>query len=108
MSGNQMHPSIAQKRRQISDICRRFHVRRLEVFGSAARGYDFDATTSDIDLLVEFEPEPPMGLFDAYFELRDALSRLLGRDVDLVSANAVRNPYVRASIDRTRELLHGA
>ena len=48
-----------------------------------------------------------MGLFDAYFELRDVLSRLLGRDVDLVSANAVRNPYVRPSIDRTRELLHG-
>ena len=49
-----------------------------------------------------------MGLFDAYFELRDALSSLLGREVDLISANAVRNPYVRASIDRSRELVHAA
>ena len=48
-----------------------------------------------------------MGLFDAYFDFRDALSHLLDREVDLVSVNAVRNPYVRASIDRSRELLHG-
>jgi len=104
---NNMHPSIAQKREQISELCRRFHVRRLEVFGSAARGYDFDVATSDVDFLVEFEPDPPMGLFDAYFDLRDALSHLLDREVDLVSVNAVRNPYVRASIERSRELLHG-
>jgi len=105
---NPVHPSIAEKREQISDLCRRLHVRRLEVFGSAARGDDFDPAVSDADFLVEFEPHPPMGLFDAYFDLRDALSSLLGRDVDLISANAVRNPYVRASIDRSRELVHGA
>jgi hypothetical protein len=103
-----MHPSIAEQRERIAGLCRRFHVRRLEVFGSAARGDDFDPDTSDADFLVEFEPDPPMGLFDAYFEFRDALSALLGRDVDLISAGAVRNPYVRASIDRSRELLHGA
>jgi len=102
-----MHLSIAQKREQISELCRRFHVRRLEVFGSAARGCDFDVATSDVDFLVEFEPDPPMGLFDAYFDLRDALAHLLDREVDLVSVNAVRNPYVRVSIERSRELLHG-
>jgi len=48
-----MHPSIAAKRPKIVEICRRFHVRRLEVFGSAARGDDFDPACSDADFLVE-------------------------------------------------------
>lgn len=47
-----------------------------------------------------------MGLVDASFELRGALSQLPGRDVDLVCVNAVRNPYARASIDRSRALVH--
>jgi uncharacterized protein len=104
-----MHPSIAEKRDQIQALCRRFHVRRLEVFGSAAGGaVDFDPATSDADFLVQFEPAPPQGLFDAYFDLRQSLSTLLGREVDLIVTGAVRNPYVRATIEQSRELIHGA
>lgn len=103
-----MHPSIATKRNQMSDLCRRFRVRRLEVFGSAARGDDFDPDTSDADFLVEFDSDPQLNVFDAYFELQQGLSALLGRDVDLVSVAAVRNPYVRRAIEQSRELVHGS
>lgn len=64
-----MHPLIDQKRAEILHICRRHPVRRLEVFGSAARGWDFDPATSDADFLVEFSPESKRGL-DAYFALK--------------------------------------
>ena len=49
-----MHPAIAQHRTGIATICQRFHVSRLEVFGSAARADDFNPTTSDVDFLIEF------------------------------------------------------
>lgn len=97
-----VHPSIAAKRSQIAEICRRFHVRRLEVFGSAARADDFDETRSDADFLVELAADAPMGLFNAYFGLKHELQALLGREVDLVSPSAVENPFVRATIDRSR------
>ncbi len=95
-------------RRQVAELCRRFHVRRLEVFGSAARGDDFDPNRSDVDFLVEFAPDSPIGPLDAWFELQEGLAEALGRRVELVSPAAVRNPYVRASIDRSRELVYGA
>ncbi|HZZ63539.1 MAG TPA: nucleotidyltransferase domain-containing protein [Roseiarcus sp.] len=51
-----MLPLIAERRSEIADICRRFGVRRLAVFGSAARGRDFDPARSDLDFLVESIP----------------------------------------------------
>ena len=103
-----MHCAIADKASQIADICRRYHVKRLEVFGSAARGDDFDPARSDIDFLVEFDPAPTLNRFDAYFGLQRALEGLLGREVDLVMPSAIDNPFIRASLDRHRELVHGA
>jgi predicted nucleotidyltransferase len=102
-----MHTSIAIKQAQIAEICQRFQVRRLEVFGSAARGDDFDSENSDADFLVEFENDAPISLFKAYFGLERGLRALLGRSVDLISLSAVDNPFVRASIDRSRELVYG-
>ena len=92
-----MHVSIEQHRDQIADICRRYAVRRLEVFGSAARGTDFNPETSDADFLVEFEPENGMAFLNRFFGLSEALAGLLGRPVDLVEPRAIRNPYIRAS-----------
>ncbi|MFL5259173.1 MAG: nucleotidyltransferase family protein [Hyphomicrobiales bacterium] len=101
-----MTPIIASKRREIAELCRLFHVRRLDVFGSAARGTDF-TEESDIDFLVEYGPEHAPGLRE-YFDLRDALSRLLEREIDLVEMSAIRNPYLRAEIEHSRQLLHAA
>ena len=48
------HAAVSSKRETLAELCRRYHVLRLEVFGSAARGTDFDAQRSDADLLIEF------------------------------------------------------
>lgn len=99
--------SLAVKRAKIATLCRRFHVRRLDLFGSAARRTDF-LETSDVDLLVEYEPNYSPPTLSDFFALRDALSDLLGRKIDLTMAGAVRNPFVRASIEHSRQPLYGA
>ena len=90
-----------------SQLCRRFDVRRLEVFGSATTDR-FDPSRSDVDLLVEFDPDTPLSPFDAYFGFKEAAEELLGLPVDLLMEAAVRNPYLRASIERTKEPLYAA
>jgi uncharacterized protein len=83
-----MLPLIEAHRAEIAELCRRFHVQRLDVFGSAARIVDFDPTSSDVDLLVAYLPghAPDIG---AYLDLREALADRLGRPVDLVMDGAV-------------------
>lgn len=103
-----MHKIIAENREAISELCRRYGVRRLEVFGSAARGVDFDPKSSDADFLVQYLSAPKTNPLDAYFGLRDGLSALLGLPVDLIEAGAVKNPFVLAQIDRRREPIYVA
>jgi uncharacterized protein len=102
-----MVKEIELHREELRGLCRRFHVRRLDLFGSAARG-DFDPEHSDVDFLVEFDRSAPQHPFDAYFGLKEALEELLRRPVDLVEAGAVRNPYLKASIERSRENVYAA
>jgi predicted nucleotidyltransferase len=99
---------IETRKHEIAALCRRFHVRRLEVFGSAARGADFDAATSDVDFLVEFTDHPDALSLRTYFGLKWALEELLGRPVDLVEEKAVENPYMKASMNRSREPVFAA
>ena len=101
-----MHAAIADKREELVELCRRHEVVRLEVFGSAARGTDFDPETSDADFLVEFDPDGILPPFDRYFDFVEALRETLGRPVDLVATSSIRNPYLRASIDESRELVY--
>jgi len=101
-----MIPLLDAHRADIAALCRRFHVRRLDLFGSAARGDDFDPARSDVDLLVTYDPDVPRPSLAEHFALRDALAGLLGRPVDLVIVGAVRNPFVQADIERSRELLY--
>lgn len=102
-----MHPAVAQHRTGIQAICQRYHVSKLEVFGSAARAKDFDPASSDADFLVEFAPDAPPGL-KSFFGVKADLEQLLGRGVDLIEPGAVRNPYVLASINRHREAVYAA
>ena len=101
-----MHAAIADKKEELAELCRRYGVSRFEVFGSAARGTDFDPMTSDADFLVEFDPDSDLPALDQYFGLRDALFKSLGRRVDLVEDHEFRNPYLRASIDQSREVVY--
>lgn len=102
-----MNSTIVQHRSGIASICRRFGVRRLDVFGSAARSTDFDSQHSDIDFLIEFSEASPPGL-DSFFGAKSALEELLGRPVDLVEPASVRNPFVRAGIERDRETVYAS
>ncbi len=103
-----MHPTISDKREQLIAACRRFHVARLELFGSAARGDDFDLDHSDADFLVDFDRETKT---DPYLDLKAAFESILGRKVDLIDRHALetsRNYLLRRSILSHTESIYAA
>lgn len=91
----------------VRQLCRKYHVARLELFGSAATG-QFDFAHSDIDFLIELKPLSPAERADAYFGMLAALQDLFQRDVDLVETAAVTNPYFKQTIDVDRTVLYAA
>lgn len=98
---------VAHHQAEVIALCRRFAVRRLELFGSVATGQD-DPARSDVDFLVEFDQLPEGTYADTYFGLLESLEALLQRPVDLVVARAITNPYFRQSVDRTKTLVYAA
>jgi uncharacterized protein len=102
-----MLEEIRGQKAELEQLCRRYGVRRLELFGSAVSGR-YRPGKSDLDFLVEFEPLPRGTYADAYFDLLEALQDLFGRPVDLVVASAVKNPYLRQSIESNKALLYAA
>lgn len=91
----------------IATACRLHQVQRMHVFGSALRT-DFDPNRSDLDLLVEFKAIEPTQLVRVYFDLERQLLEITGKPVDLVMADAIRNRYIRADIDATKQLIYEA
>ena len=105
-----MQAVIDERRDALAAICRRYGVSRLEVFGSAARGLDFDPKSSDFDFLVEFEQRSDLPPLEQFFGFAEALEQLLGRPVDLVERKAVeasRNYIRRRAILRQAETVYG-
>lgn len=98
---------IDQKRLELMELCRRFHVKQLEIFGSALTE-GFDSASSDFDFLVEFEHLPPADYASAFFAFKESLEDIFGRPVDLVVSSAIRNPYFRQSLERCKALLYAA
>ena len=98
---------IARYRDELEELCRRYHVRRLELFGSAASG-KFNPDTSDLDFLVMFDELEPAIYADAYLGLYESLTALFDRRIELVSTTAITNPYFLESIQRNRETLYAA
>ena len=98
---------LESKREQIAPACARHGVLRLDAFGSAVRD-DFRPGDSDVDLLVEFDPMDPYARVDAYFDLLHELRDILGTEVDLVMVDAVKNRYIAANIERTKQAFYGA
>lgn len=98
---------LITKREQIQELCRRHHVLRLAVFGSALRD-DFDFKQSDVDFIVEFEPLSSGEYADNYFSFQHALTVLLARRVDLISSRNIRNPFFRQELEMTQEILYAA
>jgi len=93
---------------RVAELCRRFGVKRLEVFGSAATDERFDPSRSGMDFLVEFGLSDPVAHARAYFGLLSALKDLFSRDVDLVEIRAVTDPYFLESINRGRRQVYAA
>jgi predicted nucleotidyltransferase len=98
--------AIAEHQAELVDICRRYGVQRLELFGSAVDGRESE--DSDLDFLVDFGSRPTPGYADAYFGLREGLEELFKRPVDLVVASAIRNPYFLESVRLSKTLLYAA
>ncbi len=104
-----MHADIAEKRQDLIELCRRYGVERLEVFGSAARGADFDPTRSDADFLVTFSLQARDDL-SAFADFKEGLEALLGRPVDLTERAAIeasRNYIRRRRILGEAEAVYG-
>jgi uncharacterized protein len=102
-----MIADVSSRLEELQELCRRFHVRRLDLFGSGARD-DFDSARSDLDFLVEFEPVPDGGYAEAFFGLKESLEQLFARPVDLIAATAIRNPFFRESVERSKASLYAA
>lgn len=86
----------------LAEICRRYYVRELALFGSVLRD-DF-RDDSDIDVLVEFEPDAEIGFFELA-RLQRELAALVGRDVDVISKRGL-NPVIRDDVLDTAEVLY--
>lgn len=103
-----MIAALAQLQPQVAELCRRYGVRRLDVFGSAAVDGRFNPQSSDLDLLVEFDRSPHLGPADQYFGLLHELEHLFQRKVDLVSARSLRDRYFIESVNRTKQVLYAS
>lgn len=89
---------------EIERVCRSLPVKRLGFFGSAlTRNF---APNSDVDVLVTFELDENIDLFDKYFELKEQLEEIFEREVDLVMDKPFRNPVFRESVEKTKSLIY--
>jgi len=102
-----VHASVEAALPEIAALCEELGVLRLDLFGSAT-GRTFDPRSSDVDVLVEFGQQRPVGYFDSYFALKEGLERILGRPVDVVARSSIRNPYFLEQVQRQREQLYAA
>jgi len=96
---------IEKHRHEIESLCRKYRVKKLEIFGSAASG-EFDPATSDIDFFYEFSDT--VDIANRYFRLNEELEELLRVKVDLVSSRHTKNPYFLQVANRHRLTLYAA
>lgn len=90
---------------KIRELCSKYKVRKLFVFGSVLT--DKFKKDSDIDLIVDFQGVDLYEYADNYFDLKESLENLFKRDVDLLEDKAIKNPYLRKSIDSSKQLIYG-
>lgn len=97
-----MRPALTIPKTEVAALCSRYRVKRLSLFGSVLRE-DFN-DQSDVDMLVEFEPDASIGVL-ALNRLRRELSALLGREVDLAPRSGLK-PAVRDSVLRDELVIY--
>lgn len=99
---------IENKLSELNELCQRYHVQRLELFGSAVEEGKFQTDSSDLDCLVEFFHSDTMNKADQYFDFLEDWQELFSMKIDLVTARAFKNPYFIASVNPQKELLYVA
>lgn len=90
---------------QIVALCRKHKVSKLFAFGSILTNRFNDE--SDVDFLVSFNKSEVTDYFDNYFDFKYSLEDLLGRTVDLLEEQTVKNPYLKRNVDATKALIYG-
>ncbi len=90
---------------ELISLCKKYNVDNLYVFGSALTS-SFDKENSDIDLLVNISIADSIDRGEALIGLWNDLEKLFNKKVDLVTENSIRNPYLKAEIDRTKSLIY--
>ena len=96
---------VEQQRLALIELCQRYRVLELQLFGSAAAGA-FVPATSDLDFVAEFADTQNTDYADRYYDFAESLERLFNRPVDIVTKRAIRNPYFRAEVERTAQVLY--
>ena len=96
---------LDQNIKPIQELCQSHHVLRLFAFGSVLT--DNFHSESDVDLLVEFGNVALPQYADNYFDLKYSLQDLLHREVDLLEEKALKNPYLKKSIDASKRIIYG-
>lgn len=97
---------IEDNRDAIVDLCERYGIRRLALFGSAAKGM-FDPATSDLDFIVDLGEYDP-GVARRYLGLIVALEQLFGRHVDVVTVRSIQSPAFRDEVKATSRVIYDA
>ena len=87
-----------------SDLCKRFGIRRLGLFGSIARGEGNDV--SDIDFYAEFDTPTPDTMPDRYFGFIEAANARFRQPIQVLTPGMVRNPFLKRSIERDMVILY--
>ena len=96
---------LADSRPDLARLCEQHGVKRLAAFGSAVSGH-FDPATSDFDFVVAFTDTVSSDYADRYLDFAEALERLLGRKVDLVTERSIRRPSFRRAIEAAHEVIY--
>ena len=107
MSTRRPIPLLESHQAVLVELCRKFGVDRLDVFGSAARG-DFEPGRSDVDLVVRFARAGERGYADRYLQFAEAVEAALGCRVDLLTERSLRNPILIEQIAKDRLNLYAA
>lgn len=97
-------PLLIDRLEPLMQLCVRYGVDRLEVFGSAASGR-FDPASSDLDFIVRMTGQREPGYARRFCSFADELEILFGRPVDLLTESMIHNPYFRKDVDASRRLL---
>ncbi len=99
-----MKNNLLINRRKINRICQKWKIREFSLFGSILRN-DFNKT-SDVDVLVSFEPNSKLSLMEIV-QIKDELKAIFGHEIDIVEKEAIRNPFRKQEILSSREVIYG-